>query len=794
MKNQLSTLFLSLCLVGITAGCSTPAEKAEKYYLKGMELIEKDPEKAKLEFQNALQIKKNMTKALYALGIIAENKGDLKGTFALMNEVVEQDPKNINALVKTGQILLAAGKLDTAMERSNQALAIDKNNVSALNLRSALQLKLNDPKSALDYANKAIAIDPKNQDAYVLLASERIIAKDNQAALQHLDKALANNDKNLAVHFIRIKVLENLSQFNIINDTFLKLLKTFPDKAIVKKSYAQFLLKQDKKAEAEQQLRAIVQQFPEDLQARLDIIRFVIAIKGVEAGQTELESYVKKEPKNYDLAFALVNLYQQKNNTVAEDTLLRKIADSAGNSVNGYKAQSMIAYKLIRAGKKEEASKILETILASDKSFGQALTLRASLALAAKDYDAAIIDLRTVLRDSPEANGAGLMLANAHESTGSPELAEEHYARTFETSRYSPIYGIPYAQFLMRRKFDDRAGKVYEQMLESNPNDVNVIRSLAQYKISKGDYIGAQALSDQVKKSNEKNPLADQILGAISSSKNDFDGTVSALKRAHANAPNDSQPIAALVNTFVRANKDKEALDFIKTVIDENPNNVEAKVIQGQLLAKTGNMQEAEKVFTQVIETQPKSSVGYQQLAVAQQRAGLNAEAESTLAKGLSQVPNDFGLQLTQASIHEAKGRFEEAMKMYEVLNRQKPDSEVVANNLASLITDHGNSKNDFERAYNLALKLKNSEIPQFLDTLGWASYKVDKLDDAEKALKKAIEKLPEAAVFHFHLAKVYIKKNESEKAKQSLQNALEHAKNQPFSQKDEAVELLKSL
>ena len=238
MKNQLSTLFLSLCLVGITAGCSTPAEKAEKYYLKGMELIEKDPEKAKLEFQNALQIKKNMTKALYALGIIAENKGDLKGTFALMNEVVEQDPKNINALVKTGQILLAAGKLDTAMERSNQALAIDKNNVSALNLRSALQLKLNDPKSALDYANKAIAIDPKNQDAYVLLASERIIAKDNQAALQHLDKALANNDKNLAVHFIRIKVLENLSQFNIINDTFLKLLKTFPDKAIVKKSYA----------------------------------------------------------------------------------------------------------------------------------------------------------------------------------------------------------------------------------------------------------------------------------------------------------------------------------------------------------------------------------------------------------------------------------------------------------------------------------------------------------------------------------------------------------------------------
>ncbi len=798
MNNKVSTQFtilcLTVCLVGLTAGCSTPAEKAEKYYLKGMALIEKDPEKAKLEFQNALQIKKNMTKALYGLGMIAENKGDLKTTFAIMNEVVEQDPKNIDALVKTGQILLAAGKLDVAMERSNQALAIDKKNVSALNLRSALQLKLNDASGALVYANQAIAIDSDNQDAYVLLASERIIAKDNQAALKYLDKALTKNDKNLAVQFIRIKVLENLSQTDGINNTFLKLLKTFPDKAIVKKSYAQFLLKSGKKEEAEQQMRAIAQLQPDDLQAKLDVIRFVIAIKGIEAGRTELESYIKKEPENYDLAFALVNLYQQQKNTVAEDKLLQQITEKAGNSLNGYKAQSVIAYKLIREGKKEEASKILESILASDKSFGQALTLRASMALASKDYDAAIIDLRTVLRDSPESSGAGLMLANAHESTGSPELAEEHYARSFETSRYAAAYGIPYTQFLLRRKADDRAGKVFEQMLETAPADANVIRSFAQFKINKGDYIGAQALSDQAKKLNEKNPLADQIMGAISSSKNDFDGTISALKRAHVTAPADSQPIAALVNTFVRANKDKEALTFIKTVVDDNPSNVEAKIIQGQLLAKTGNIPEAEKVFTQIIDTQPNSSVGYLQLAVAQQRAGLNTKAEATISQGLSLVPNDFGLQLTQASFHEANGRFEEAIKMYEALIKQKPDSEVVANNLASLLTDHRNSKSDFERAYNLASILKNSEIPQFLDTFGWASYHVDKLDDAEKALLKTIEKLPEPAVFHYHLAKVYIKKNESAKAKQSLQNAINLAKNQPFSQKDEAVKLLASL
>ncbi len=78
----------------------------------------------------------------------------------------------------------------------------------------------------------------------------------------------------------------------------------------------------------------------------------------------------------------------------------------------------MIAYKLIQRGQKDKASKMLNAILDVDKSNGQALTLRAGLALEAKNYDAAIIDLRTVTRDSPTAFNALVMLASAHENAG----------------------------------------------------------------------------------------------------------------------------------------------------------------------------------------------------------------------------------------------------------------------------------------------------------------------------------------------------------------------------------------
>ncbi|WP_020168532.1 MULTISPECIES: tetratricopeptide repeat protein [Methylotenera] len=795
MKNALVSLLITLGLILTVSGCSSPEEKAEKYYLKGMELLEKDPDKARLEFQNALQMKKVMPKATYALALIAERKGDFKTTYALMNQVLEREPTNIDALVKTGQILLAAGKVDLALERSNKAFEVDKNNVSALNLRAAIQLKLNDTKGALEYANLALSKDPNNQDAYILLATERLSAKDNLKAMEYLDQALSKNEKNLAVQLIRIKVLEDLSKVQEADQSFQKMIILFSDKSIVRKSYAQFLLKYNRQPEAEQQLRAIAE-MSSDVAPKLDIVRFVIATKGPDAGRLELENFVKKEPNNYELAFALVNLYQLQKMPQQEDKLLGEIKDKAGNTPDGYKAQSMIAYKLIQAGKKEEASKMLNAILKADKSNGQALTLRAGIALEAKNYDAAISDLRTVTLDSPTAFGAMVMLASAHENSGSPQLAEEQYVKAFETSKFSPTYGIPYAQFLMRRKQPERAEKVFEDMLTANPNNPVVLRSLAQAKIARGDYAGAQALADRAKNQNDKNPLADQIEGAISIGQNDLEGALSAFKRAHDAAPNETQPIVAVVRTYMRAGKPKEALAFIDSVLKDNPNNAEAQLIKGQIYLSSGNIQGAQQILSSFVQANPKNPTGYQQLAIAQQQANQLAEAEKTIQAGLKELPNDFNLMLTQTELLVGANRIDDAIKVYEDMLKQRPEFEIASNNLANLLLDYRNDQASFARAHTLAKDLKNSTTPQFLDTYGWASYKVGEFDAAKKALESAIQKAPEIAIFQYHLAKIYIAKNDPVSAKQALQKSIKLSENQPLSQKekDDAIALLKTL
>ena len=348
----------------------------------------------------------------------------------------------------------------------------------------------------------------------------------------------------------------------------------------------------------------------------------------------------------------------------------------------------------------------------------------------------------------------------------------------------------------MRRKQPERAEKAFEDMLATNPNNLVVIRTLAQAKIARGDYAGAQALADQAKKLNEKNPLADQIQGAISSGKNDFEGALSSFKRAHEVAPNDTQPIVAIVRTYMRSGKTKEALAFIDGVLKDNPSNQEAQLIKGQIYNSSGDTQGAQRIFASMIQQNPKNAVGYQQLALVQQRANQLGEAEKTIQDGLTAVPNDFGLMLSQAGIFEATNRIDESIKVYENLLKQRTDVEIVNNNLASLLLDYRSDQASFTRAHELTKNLKNSTTPQFLDTFGWASYKVGELEAAKKALESAVEKSPETAIFQYHLAKIYIAKNETASAKQAFQKSIKLSENQPFSQKekDDAIALLKTL
>ena len=257
VKKVLFNATLSLLIVGLV-GCATPEEKANKYYQKGNALLEKgDLVKAGIEFHNALQIKKTLVPAIYGLALIAENKGNWQEMFGYLNLVVEQDPKHVEAQIKLGSILLAADKMDEALEVSNKLLKINKEDPAILAFRAAVLLKMGDAKGALEQANLALAKKPDNIEALVVLASERIAAGDSTKAVEYLDKGITRNQKNVALQLIKVTALENLSDLTKAEQVHRKLIEYYPETSAFRVALAQFYLKHKMFDKAEVELRSI---------------------------------------------------------------------------------------------------------------------------------------------------------------------------------------------------------------------------------------------------------------------------------------------------------------------------------------------------------------------------------------------------------------------------------------------------------------------------------------------------------------------------------------------------------
>jgi tetratricopeptide (TPR) repeat protein len=69
---------------------------------------------------------------------------------------------------------------------------------------------------------------------------------------------------------------------------------------------------------------------------------------------------------------------------------------------------------------------------------------------------------------------------------------------------------------------------------------------------------------------------------------------------------------------------------------------------------------------------------------------------------------------------------------------------------------------------------LRKSQIPQFKDTLGWASYRQGDYRTAVSLSEEAAAALPDQAVIRYHLAMSYISISELGKASEQLQKALD--------------------
>jgi len=765
---------LSMVVIGLAA-CSSPAEKANKYYEKGLALMEQgDLVKARIELQNALQIRPELTGAWFALAKIAEQQGDWEKLFGLLNKVADQDPRHLDTQIKLGRMFLAAGRLDKALAASDVSLALEPNNAEVLGLRAGVLYKLGDLPGAVTQANAALALSPSNIDALVVLATERLAANDAEKAIEYLDRGLKANEKNIALQLIKVQALESLAQTDSSEAIFRKLIALYPDARALRHTLAQFYLVHGRPDAAEAEYRTVAAEHPNDIPARLDVVRFIGSVKGQQAAKQYLQEMINSEPGNNEFSFALASMQQSEGDQRAAEAVFRSIIERSGDGPDAVKARGLLAGVLLTNGDKTSARILIDQVLLGDQRNEQGLLLKASLEVDARKFDLAIADLRTILRDSPNSPRALLMLAKTHELAGAPELAQENYQKAYEAGKPALQFSIAYSEFLLKRNQSVRAEAIASEVLQAEPANVPALRVLAQARINQGNWSGAQSVADEINKMQGQEQLAEEIRGAVLAASKDYVGSIAAFRRAYEAAPSKQLPMVTLVRSYVLAGKADEALAFLDSVIQASPENVTALLLFGELQAANSNTLAASQSFERVISLEPKNAAGYTNLANLHMRKGHAVLAGQVIEQGLLAAPGNYDLLMAQASIFEVSQRFDQAIAAYEALLKDYPGSDVVVNNLASLLSEQRTDQASLQRAYEMTQHFSRSDAPYFKDTLGWASFRLGKVDEGLPLIESAVRQLPEQSVFRYHLGMSYAALNRKELARQELQKALE--------------------
>mgnify|MGYP003883182259 FL=1 len=793
LRNKNVMVLFGLILVLALSGCSTPEEKAKAYYEKGLTLLETDPAKAKLEFQNALQMKKDMTEALYGLALVAEKQSDWKACFGLLNKVLDNQPKHLEATVKLAQLFLAAGEIEKAKDYANSVFDTSPEHLGATMVMAAIDLKQNQFAAAVEKANQVLKKDPNNIDAHMLLASERFAQKDLTAALNFLNQGININPKSMLLQMFKVNVQVDSGEIKNAENTFKSMVDALPNDLDLRKKYAEFLLQYGNTQEAELQLKKIIAMDESAIEPKLNLVQFLLKVKGPKEGRDALEAFVKQAPDNFDLNFHLVDLYEAQEDLPAAENQLRHIMQVAGNQPEGLNAKVKVATKLLGNQKKSEAMQLIKEVLDADTRNVEALTVKAGMAIDDMQYESAILDLRSVLREQPNSAQAYYFIARAYELTGSSALSEESYNKALELSKYAANYAVPYAKLLMSKNALDRAEQVLQNTLKRNPSNMAATRLLAQINLSNGDYAAAQAIANNIKHASNSN-LAELIEAEILMRNGDDAGGMALLESAYNKMPEDTKTITAIVKIHLSRQRPDAAKTFLDSVLVANPDHYQAKLLLAQVYDAANETTKAHEIFEQIIALEPQKIEAYQQLASSYAKANDLSAAQSVIEKGLIANPNSPELYMLLAEIHQLNKQYKAAIAVYDQLLAKNPALLVALNNYVSIVADFEADPKALEQAYARAQKLNNSGIAAFLDTVGWISYRVGKLDEAEQHLKQAILKIPDNATFHYHLGKIYLAKKDQVNAKLSLEKALLISNKQDKTLASEISKLLNSV
>ncbi|MCP4126830.1 MAG: tetratricopeptide repeat protein [Gammaproteobacteria bacterium] len=791
-KKPLSLLVVIL-LVQLLAACGGAEDRKANYFKRGMELYEQgNYVKAKLEFKNVLQIDPKDAEAHFMFGQIMEKEQDWRKAYALFLRSVELNPNHVGALTHLGRLYAMSGSPEKALEAADKVLVQKPGDPAAMVLKGLAKARMGNKEDAVRDVEAAVKVDSKNVDAVSLLSALYADLGDMDKAIGLARQGMEENPGHMGLHLLLARMYEKTSNTKGTIELLEKMIALQPDNQSSRTRLAAYHHAKGNKAEAEKVLRDAVVATPDSVDAKLALIEYLGKVKSSrEKAEQELQQFVKQNPQEYRLQFALAKVYLGSGRRDEARKLYQDISTKEPEGVDGAKARTKLAGLLMLDKKLNQSKEMIDGVLTEDPKNRDALLTRAALSLAMKDADKGIADLRTLLGEDP-GHVKGLRLkARAHLAKNEVALARESLEAAIQVSPQEAAANFELAQLLVQTGKGDDAIAVLQKMQKFAPDHAGIMLGIAKIyaRQKKWDEVIAVAKQMQVKHPDQAPGYHYEGLGL--QGKGRLEESVGLFDRSLQLSPNAVEPLIAVAKSWLVLKQPDKALERVQQVIRQNERNFLAHNLEGEIHVSQRRLVEAKAAFQKAGEVNPKWPVPYSNQAKLS-LIEKNIPGAITLLKQGVEKTNDLSLAVELAAIYERSGKESEARALYQRVLEERPNVPVVKNNLAMLLLHGKPDQADLDKALELTKEFALSENPIYVDTLGWVHYMRGELADAVTMLERADRsglKLPDIS---YHLGMAYHKSGRNKEAVEKLEQALKSERSFPGD--DEARRILGEL
>ena len=156
-----------------------------------------------------------------------------------------------------------------------------------------------------------------------------------------------------------------------------------------------------------------------------------------------------------------------------------------------------------------------------------------------------------------------------------------------------------------------------------------------------------------------------------------------------------------------------------------------------------------------------------------------HAKALAILDQGVAEFPDSTELIYDRAMVLEKLDRIDDAEKALRRLVEMKPDDAHALNALGYTLVDRTSRTDEGFRLIEKAHRLAPGD-PFILDSMGWALYRLGRLDEAEQYLARAFAERPDPEIAA-HWGEVLWAKGQQQKAKDVWQSQLQATPDHPL-------------